>query len=74
MENEYEFVDVFGFVVGNPRITVSYNNGTIQIIDEVYQVDLKQLGTPNVLMIVSEVKTFYINLDSVCYWAVESGE
>lgn len=74
MEYTDEYVRIFDAEWSNPRITILYDGGTVQTIDDVFDVQIEDVGAAKLLMIVSEVKTFYVNLDKVQHYSIENGE
>ena len=74
MEYTDEYVIIFDVEWLNPRINILYNGGTIQTIDDVFDVQIKDFGASKFLIIVSEVKIYYVNLDRIHYYSIENGE
>ena len=74
MEYTDEYVKIFDVEWLNPRINILYDGGTIQTIDDVFDVQIKDYGASKFLIIVSEVKTYYVNLDRIHYYSIEKGE
>ena len=74
MEFDNEYVKIFDGEWMNPCMTILYSDGTRQIINDVYDVQLKYFGASVFLVVVDGIRTFYINIDKIDYYSIENGE